>query len=320
MVCASLAYKEPKKQAFFPLRQRARYASMKLEYLKLFTRVSCAAMASIATGSALAASVGTGPDFKGPVGLQLYSLREQFKKDVSGTLDEVKKFGIKYAELAGTYDLPPEKFKEELEKRGIKPVSGHFAYEKYRDDVESVAMEAKTFGLSYAGCAWIPHDGDFTEKKCREAAAVFNRAGEALAKHGVKFFYHVHGYEFQPNGQGTLLDLLMAETNPKFVSYEMDIFWIIHPGQDPVKLLQKYPTRWQLMHLKDMKKGTPTGLLTGHTDVTNDAALGTGIIDLQPLLKEAKKIGVKWYFIEDESPVSETQIPQSLQYLEHVKW
>src|SRR5947209_2072867 len=129
-------------------------------------------------------STGSGPSFKGPVGLQLYSLREQFKKDVPGTLDEVKSWGIKYVELAGTYGMPPEKFKAELDKRGIVPISAHFAYEKYRDDVESIATEAKALGLKYAGCAWITHQGDFTEKTCREAIDVFNKAGEALAKHG----------------------------------------------------------------------------------------------------------------------------------------
>ena len=97
-------------------------------------------------------------------------------------------------------------------------------------------------------------------------------------------------------------------------------FWIVHPGQDPVKLLQKYGKRFELMHLKDMKKGTPTGLLTGQSDVKNDAALGAGQMDLPAILRAAKKAGVKWYFIEDESPWSEQQIPQSLRYLEQVKF
>ena len=270
--------------------------------------------------SARAASAGVGPSFKGPVGLQLYSLREQFGKDVSGTLDEVKSFGIKYAELAGTYGVSPEKFTQELKARGIKPISAHFAYERYRDDPDVVAKEAKALGLSYAGCAWIPHTGDFDEKTCREAISIFNKAGEVMAKNGLKFFYHVHGFEFQPFGQGTLLDLLFQETNPKYVNYEMDIFWIVFPGQDPVKLLEKYPKRWQLMHLKDMRKGTATGALTGGTDVKNDAALGQGLMDLPSILKAAKKAGVKWYFIEDESPWSEKQIPESLRYLEQVRF
>jgi len=272
------------------------------------------------TPKATAASVGTGPSFKGPVGIQLYSLREQFKKDVPGTLDEVKSWGIKYVELAGTYDVPPDQFKAQLQARGIEAVSGHFPYERYRDDVEGVAREAKALGLKYAGCAWIPHGDPFDEKTCREGIAVFNKAGEALAKQGLKFFYHVHGYEFQPHGDGTLLDLMMAETNPKFVNYQMDVFWIVFPGQDPVKLLEKYGKRWQLMHLKDMRKGTKTGALTGHTDVANDAAIGAGLMDTPAILRAARKAGVKWYFIEDESPWSEKQIPQSLGYLEQVKW
>jgi sugar phosphate isomerase/epimerase len=264
--------------------------------------------------------VGLGPSFKGPVGLQLYSLRDEFKNDVPGTLAKVRGYGFKEVELAGAYGLAPEKFKAMLDEQGFNPVACHFPYEKFRDDVESIARDAKALGLKYAGCAWIPHEGDFTEKTCREAAAVFNRAGEALAKHGLRFFYHVHGYEFQPFGQGTLFDLLMAETDPKFVAYEMDIFWVVFPAQDPVKLLDKYGRRWELMHLKDMKKGLKTGALTGHTDVTNDVVLGAGQIDLPALLRAAKRVGVKHYFIEDESPTAAEQIPQSLRYLETVRF
>ena len=288
---------------------------MKMNSPLFIYRLGLPALAILAALPLLGAPVGTGPSFKGPLGLQLYSLREQFKKDVPGTLDEVKSWGITYAEVAGTYDLPVDKFKQELASIGA-----HFGYERYRDDAEAVAAEAKALGLKYAGCAWIPHEGDFDEKTCREAIAVFNKAGEIMAKHGLKFFYHVHGYEFQPHGPGTILDLLITETDPKLVSYEMDIFWIVFPGQDPVKLLDKYGSRWELAHLKDMRKGTQTGSLSGGTDVKNDAALGAGLMDLPAILSAAKKAGVKWYFIEDESPWSEKQIPQSIKYLEEVKF
>jgi len=278
---------------------------------------------AVLTNSAVAAdrnSAGVGPSFSGPIGLQLYSLRDQFAKDVPATLDQVRGFGIEFVELAGTYNLAPEEFKEQLDRRGLRPVSGHFPFELYRDDVEGIARDAKALGVQYVGCAWIPHDDPFDEKTCREAAAVFNRAGEALAKRGLKFFYHTHGYEFQPRGDGTLFDLLMAETKPEFVRFEMDVFWIVHPGRDPVKLLEKYGSRFELMHVKDMRKGTPTGLLTGHSDVANDVALGTGLLDWPAILKAARKAGVKWYFIEDESPTSVQQIPQSLRFLEKVKF
>jgi sugar phosphate isomerase/epimerase len=274
----------------------------------------------IATCQTSGGSVGTGKSFKGPIGLQLYSLREQFKTNVPGTLKEVQSWGVKYAELAGTYNLPPESFKSMLNEHGIEPIGAHFAFEKYRDDPESVATEAKALGLKYAGCAWVPHEGDFDEKLCRGTIAVFNKAGAVLAKHGIKFFYHVHGYEFQPYKDGTLLDLLIRETDPKLVSYEMDIFWVVFPNQDPVKLFQKYGKRWELVHLKDMRKGTKTGSLSGGTDVRNDAALGAGLMDMPAILKAAKKAGVKYYFIEDESPWSEQQIPQSLDYLERVRF
>jgi sugar phosphate isomerase/epimerase len=293
---------------------------MKPNLKLLLTGIGSIALIFSSGTSLIAGPAGVGPDFKGPVGLQLYSLRDQFNKDVPGTVAKVESFGITYAELAGTYKQTPEAFKTLLDSHHIKAISGHFDYGRFRDDPEGVAREANALGLKYAGCAWIPHQGDFNEKTCREAVATFNHAGEVLAKHGLTFFYHVHGYEFQPTANGTLFDLLMAETNPKYVHYQMDIFWIVFPGQDPVKLLEKYPKRWELMHLKDMKKGTATGSLSGGTDVKNDVALGTGQIDMANVLKAAKKAGVKFYFIEDESPTSEQQIPESLHFLEQVKW
>ena len=254
---------------------------------------------------------------KDSAGLQLYSVRAQLDKDVPGTLAEVQGWGVKYVELAGTYKLSPADFKAQLEAHGLVPISGHFGFDQWAKDPEAVLSQADTLGLKYVGCAWIPHEGAFDEATCRKAIEVFNQAGAAAAKHKMKFFYHTHGYEFQPFGDGTLFDLLVNGTDAKTVKFEMDIFWIAHAGEDPVKLLAKYPKRFELMHLKDMKKGTPTGLLTGSSDVRNDAALGTGQLDLPAILREAKKVGVKWYFIEDESPVSEQQIPESLKYLDH---
>jgi sugar phosphate isomerase/epimerase len=276
-----------------------------------------------AVAPAFAADVASGDksaSFKGKLGLQLYSLRAQFAKDVPGTLDKVRDMGFKYVESAGTYGEKPGNFKKDLNSRGLTAVSAHFPFEKFRDDVESVAKEAKALGVKYAGCAWIAHSGAFTEKDCREAANVFNHAGEALAKHGIKFFYHTHGYEFQPYGSENLFDLLLAETKPEVVTYEMDVFWVVHGGQNPVSLFEKYKGRFDLVHLKDMKVGTPINLLTGSTSVSNDVAMGTGQIDYRRILPAAAKAGVKWYFIEDESPNSEKQIPQSVRYLKEVKW
>lgn len=261
--------------------------------------------------------VGTGAHFTGPLGLQLYSLRGEFIRNVPAALQRVKDFGFTVVELAGTYNLSPEQFKRMLDANGFKAVSGHFPYDRLRTDVEGVAREAKALGLEYVGCAWITHEGDFDEADCREGIATFNRAGEALAKHGLKFFYHVHGYEFRPAGDGTLFDRMMRETKPEFVRYEMDVYWVVHPGADPVALLNKYGNRWELMHIKDMRKGLK-GDFTGKSDVANDVPVGTGQMDWPAILRAAKKAGVKYYFIEDESPTVLDQIPQSLRYLEKV--
>ena len=292
---------------------------MKLNLAFLSLLLGCLALTFLTKvetgGHLLSGSIGS--RFEGRVGLQLYSLREQFKKDVPGTLDQVRAFGITNVELAGTFGVTPGKFKEQLDARQLKAISGHFSYEQFRDHLDDVAREAKLLGLEYAGCAWIPHKEPFDEKHCRDAAAVFQRAGEALAKHGIKFFYHTHGYEFLPHGDGTLFDLLMAQTKPEYVRIEMDVFWIVHPGQDPVQFLEKYGKRIDLMHVKDMKRGTPRGF-DGKSDVTNNVVLGEGITDWPNVFRAAQKAGVKWYFIEDESPESVAQIPRSLRYLENL--
>jgi sugar phosphate isomerase/epimerase len=267
-----------------------------------------------------ACGVGTSASFHGPVGLQLYSLRDIFKDDVPLGLQFSRDFGFVEVELAGTYGLTPAQFRQRLGWYGLKPIGGHWSYEQWANNPEAVVKEAKALGLPYAGCAWIPHEGPFDEAACRRAAAVFNRAGRAAAAQGIKFYYHNHGYEFVPHGDGTLFDLLVRETDPELVAFEMDVFWTVHPGQDPVQLLRRYPKRWELFHIKDLRKGVQTGKLTGSEDVRNDVTLGTGQIDLSHILNVAQQIGVKHYFIEDESPSAVEQIPQSLKFLESLSW
>ncbi len=267
-----------------------------------------------------AGPAGTGDSFKGPLGLQLYSLRDQFAKDVPGTMAKVKEFGFTQVELAGTYGKSAEEFNALLKANGLKAIAGHFGYDQFKNDPEAVAKEAKALGLEYAGTAWVPHEGQVTEQWVHDTAKVFNHAGEVLAKHGIKFYYHNHGYEFVPHGDGTLFDLLVKETNPKYVSFQMDVMWTVFPGQDPAKLMTKYAGRWALMHVKDLKKGVATGALTGGTDTKNDVVIGTGQVNWPALLAASKKAGVKYYFIEDESPSVLEQVPQSLKYLEQVKF
>ncbi|HEV7866862.1 MAG TPA: sugar phosphate isomerase/epimerase [Chthoniobacteraceae bacterium] len=263
-------------------------------------------------------------DFKGPAGLQLYSLRESFKTDVPGTLDKVKALGIREVETASTYGLGPEKFKAMLEERGLKPVSGHFQYEALKKDTAAAVKEAQALGLKFAVCPWIPHEiGSFGEADVQRAAADFKTFGAAFKAAGIQVAYHPHGYEFRPvveGGTETLFDRMVKTTDANVVSFEMDVFWVVHPGQDPAKLLATYPDRWVLMHLKDIRKGARTGVFTGKAPLTDDVPLGTGQVDWPTVLKAAAKAGVKHYFIEDESPTVADALPVTLKYLQTVKF
>jgi sugar phosphate isomerase/epimerase len=253
--------------------------------------------------------------FTQEVGLQLYSLRHEFPKDVEGTLAKIKQMGIRQIEGGGTYKMSREDFKALLDKYGLSTASMGFGYERFNTDIEGVINEAKFMGANYVMCSWIPHkDNTFTIEETKKAAQDFNAWGKKLKESGIQFCYHTHGYEFRPYENGTLFDYLVKNTNPEHVSFEMDVYWVAHPGQDPLKLLKKYPNRFSMMHLKDMKKGVK-GDLTGHSPDEWNVPIGTGQIDFKNLLPEAQRLGVKYYFIEDEHPNALEQIPLSLKYL-----
>jgi sugar phosphate isomerase/epimerase len=252
-------------------------------------------------------------------GLQLYSLREQFKKDVPGTLQKISQWNIREIEGGGTYGLPLEEYKKMLSDNKLVMVSVGADFDLLKTNPQGAVDEAKKFNAKYVVCFWIPHDGDiFDISDMKEAAEVFNTAGKKLKENGISLCYHPHGYEFRPYEGGTLFDYLVKNTNPEYFNFEMDVFWVKHPGQDPVALLKKYPNRFLLMHLKDRKPGTP-GNQNGNADVESNVVLGTGDVGIADIIRQARKIGVKHYFIEDESSRCEEQIPESLKFLRSIK-
>src|SRR5690349_15815741 len=238
--------------------------------------------------------------YTAPLGIQAYTFRRSFPVNPVKTLDTIRNMGFTEIEGSGG-NLSPQQFKKLCNERGIRIPSIGADYEELVHHPDSIVYRAKVLGASYVMCAWIPHnDGVLSFDNAKKASEDFNRAGKFLKQHGLTFCYHPHGYEFQPYAHGTLLDYIFENTNPNWVSFEMDIFWIQFGGGDPVGLLKKYNTRWKLMHVKDMRKGTQKDL-TGLTSPDNDVALGAGELNLPAILKEAKKIGIKHYFIEDES-------------------
>lgn len=272
----------------------------------------------VLAGLLLTGWVATAPKVA-PVGLQLYSFRSQFAKDVPGTMAKVRQMGFREVEVAGTYGLSLTDFRKLLDQNGLKAVSTGASFDDLDNNVPKIINEAKTLGAKYVMCAWIPHGGDqFTAYDADRAVDVFNTAGKLLAENGLTFCYHTHGYEFQTYKDGTFFDYLADNLDPKSVNFEMDVYWVKSPGYDPVALLQKYPKRFLLMHLKDRKPGTPDSN-TGHADVESNVALGQGDIGIAAVMKQAKRAGVKHFFIEDESSRSMEQMPQSLAFLEGLK-
>src|SRR6185436_4640034 len=161
------------------------------------------------------------------IGLELYSFRNQIPKDVPGMLATISKMGIREIEGGGSYGLPMNEYKQLLDKNKLKMISIAADFGKLQTDLPAIINEAKALGASYVVCFWIPHNGDeFTMNEVNKAIEVFNTAGKKLKESGLNFCYHPHGYEFRPYESGTLFDQLIKNANPKYVNFEMDVFWI----------------------------------------------------------------------------------------------
>jgi sugar phosphate isomerase/epimerase len=281
---------------------------MKIKSIILASIFTClvAGMASAQKGK---------PLFPDTPGMVSYTFRKSLAKDPAATLDTLQKLGIKDMEFSNLFGKTAAELRKMLDDRGMKCSSFGVQYQDVVNKTDEVAKNAKTLGAKFVRVAWIPHDGAFTPEMADKAIADFNQAGKKLKEeHGLTFCYHNHGYEYEKYKDGTLMDYIIQKTDPKFVSFELDILWAFFPGGDPAELLNKYPKRFKLMHLKDLKKGVE-GNLSGGTPVENDVALGTGQLDIPGILKAARKSAIEHYYIEDESPSYATQVPQTMAYL-----
>ncbi len=249
------------------------------------------------------------------LGMVSFTFRESFGKDVPGTLDTIKAMGITNIEFSNLFGQTAPALRAMLDERGMICTSFGTGYDKLANSPDEVAETALALGAKYVRVASIPHEAPFTVEHAQKAVEMFNQAGKFLKDKGLVFCYHNHGFEFRPHGDGTLFDYIVQNTDPEFVSFEMDILWVAHPGHDPVKLLEKYPDRFKLMHLKDLKKGV-VGDFSGGTPKENDVTLGTGQIDIPAVLRAAQNTSIAYFYIEDESPAVFEQVPQSIAFLE----
>ncbi|HTG99630.1 MAG TPA: sugar phosphate isomerase/epimerase [Vicinamibacterales bacterium] len=255
----------------------------------------------------------------GPVGLQMWSLREYLPNDLPGTLAKVRAMGFREVEGAGLWKRPVAELKAALDTAGLRCQSAHMGFERLRDDAPGAFAEAKALGATWVVCPWITHDKEFTRDDALKAADTFNKVGSAADGAGLRFAYHCHGYEMLPSPEGTRFDTLAQNTDPKRVLFQVDVFHALHGGGNPVDLINRYASRVKSLHLKDLKKGVAITKGTGTATPDVDVPLGTGQVDWPAVLRAAVKAGASLYYVEDESADPWGHIPQSLQYLKSVK-
>ncbi len=234
-----------------------------------------------------------------PIGLQLYTLRDDLQKNMEGTLKQVATIGIKEVELYDLYGKPPAEFRKILDDDGLSAPSGHYMTKNLHGNWQQDIENAKIIGMKYMVNAIIQPEERKTFDDWRRLADLFNKAGEQTRKAGIQYCYHNHNFEFQKFGDTTAYEFLLKTLDPKLVQLEMDCFWVTHAGQDPVAYFKKYPGRFPLLHIKDMKD---------HPAVAHDfdarmglfAPVGHGTIDWKRIFAAAPTGGMKHFFIEQD--------------------
>ena len=249
-------------------------------------------------------------------GLQLWTVKEDMGKDAKDTLKQVSSFGYTQIEsFEGAkgmfWGMSPADFKKYMDDLGMKIISSHCNIDK---DFEKKAADAASIGMKYLICPWKgPQKSIDAFKKIAED---FNTKGEICKKNGIRFAYHNHGYSFAALEGQMPQDVMMDNTNADTVDYEMDIYWVVTGGADPIKYLEKYKNRFRLCHVKDRAK---------NADPKNQDAsciAGEGSIDFPKILEVAKKKGMEYYIIEQEKFTDSTPLKSAqadAKYMQMVK-
>lgn len=237
-----------------------------------------------------------------PVGLQLYSVRALLPSDYEGTLKKVAAIGYREVEAAGFYGRSATDVKSAMSAAGLHCVSAHYPLPALLKDVDGTLKYAKALGLSYVICSSpsvadpSSHQGPMTADDWRWNAEQFNQIGKKYKAEGVQFGYHNHTGEFKDFGDGHFgYEVLLKDTDPKYVTLEMDCGWVSASGKSPIDYLTKYPGRFSMLHIKDLKPAS-----SDHPNERHSTILGKGTVDYKPIFAAAKKAGIKHYFVEQE--------------------
>lgn len=252
------------------------------------------------------------------IGVQLYTVRDLMKDDFEGTIAKVAQIGYKNVEFAGYFGRTADQVKAVLTKNGLKAPSTHVQYDELDEKFPSVVEFSKTIGLEYIICPWIPEDLRKSPDIWKQAAEKFNKAGEKTKAAGMQFGYHNHWFEFLPTNGVHPYDELLKLCDANLVKMELDLAWISTTGTDPVKYFEKYPGRFPLVHVKDVKtmpKVTQGGS-QNFGDTVDLTEVGSGVIDWKRIFAHADKAGIKYYIVEHDHPKQPlASIKTSYEYL-----
>ena len=256
----------------------------------------------IQTSSIAAAGLLTLPTFleaakkKSAIGLQLYTLRDVIMSDVKGVLTSVAAMGYTEAETYGYNDgklfgMPVAEFGIFMKGIGMQTVSGHYGIDMTTKGWDKSCEDAKSLGQSYVVVPWMDKKYYSSLDELKKTCDTLNKAGEVAKKHGLQMGYHNHAFEFEKVEGKVIMDTMLGQLDPKLVTWELDLYWVVRAGQDSVNYFEKYPGRFQLWHVKDMDKANNE----------RNADVGTGTIDFKNLFTKAKQSGMKKFFVEQET-------------------
>ena len=246
------------------------------------------------------------------IGMQLYTVRTQLEKDFEPTIAKVAEIGYKEVEFFTYYGHDPKEVKAVLDRHGLTSPSIHVPMKDLRDRLQESIDAAHVIGHEWLVNPWVDEEDRGGIENWKRIAAFLNQTAMKVQAAGLKFAYHNHDFEFKPTDGRLPYDVLQADTDPKLVKFEMDLYWITRGGQDPLKYFNKYPGRYPLVHVKDMEK--PPG--------NNFTEVGRGRIDFKRIFAQSEKAGIEHYYVEqDETPGSPfDSLKISYDYLKNLKY
>ena len=275
-----------------------------------FVRTSTAALAAAALPRQ--AYCGSSARKLERIGVQLYTLRTELRRDFEGTLARVAEIGFKEVEFAGYYERTPEQIRSTLARLGLSSPAGHMPYESLGDGWSRTLDLAGRTGHQYVAIAWTPVEARQSLDDWKRIGEKFNLAGKAAREAGLTFAYHNHEFEFVPLEGRIPFDILLEQCDPALVKIEMDLYWIALGGRDPLDYFRRYPGRFPMVHVKDMKRVAPKPEMVD---------VGVGDIDFKTIFGRSEEAGIRHYFVEHDEPRAPLEsIRASFQYLRRLEF